>query len=333
MMKNLKALILTDHSNHTSENSLYALTRVLLAHAAVHEVHVASRKTGSNASFFKGEFGAAVHTTKVDGSFHFDDSDHPLDNITSQNAVDAYDFVWLRLPPPLGKEFLEYLEKVFVDSVVINNPNAIFETGSKEFLLNFEAVCPPMKACKSLEDIIDFSNKFPIVLKPLRAYGGKGILKIDGSNVFEGSKAMTFEKFAEQYQQNQIDYLAVKYLENVKDGDKRIIVIDGNILGASLRLPAEDSWMCNVAMGGSSHQARVTSAEIEIVKAIDPILNLRGIVMYGVDTLMGDEGKRVLSEINTTSIGGLPQIAALDGKPLVEQGINLIMNYVLNRLQ
>ena len=128
-------------------------------------------------------------------------------------------------------------------------------------------------------------------------------------------------------------YLAVKYLKNVKKGDKRIVVIDGVIMGASLRLPPEDSWICNVSMGGSSNYSEVLPEEIEIVNAINPLLSAKGIVMYGVDTLVDDNNRRILSEINTTSIGGLPQIAKLSNKPMVERGIDLIVKYVLNRLK
>lgn len=332
-MKNLKTLILTDHSNHSSENSLYALTRALLSHPDVQDVHIASRKTKSNASFFNCQLGADIYTTIVDDSFHFDMHGHPLETITSQNSIRGYDFIWLRLPPPLSKEFLHYLEIVFSDSIVINRPSGIYETGSKAFLMNFENICPPMKTCQSIEDIIEFSSKFPIVLKPFREYGGKGILKIDNSLSIGGMNKMPLEEFTQRYQQNPIDYLAVKYLKNVNQGDKRIIVVDGEILGASLRLPPADSWICNAAMGGTSHQTDVTAEEVKIVKAIDPILKSKGIIMYGLDTLVGDDGKRMLSEINTTSIGGLPQIARLNGQPLVERGIDLIVNNVLDRLK
>jgi glutathione synthase len=144
---------------------------------------------------------------------------------------------------------------------------------------------------------------------------------------------MTLQDFAVQYERQPITYLAVRYLKNVRQGDKRIIVIDGQVMGASLRLPAEQSWICNVAMGGSSHYTEVAPEEIEIIQSIDPMLSSNGVVMYGVDTLVGDDGKRVLSEINTTSIGGLPQIAQLTGEPIVRRGIDLIVKNVLNRMQ
>jgi glutathione synthase len=329
----MKALILTDHSNHSNENSLYELSRELFSHKAIEKVDVASRKTESNVPFFSCRNVTDIYTTNVDSSFCFDATNHPLESNINQNLLSEYDFVWLRLPPPLSKEFLDYLEIAFSGSVIVNSPRAIYETGSKAFLMNFEEVCPPMKICESLDDILDFGRKFPIVLKPFREYGGKGILKIDGDRVSNGKASFTLQEFTDNYKNAPTNYLAVKYLENVKQGDKRIVVIDGKIMGASLRLPPENSWICNVSMGGTPNYSEVSLEEIEMVNFINPLLSAKGIVMYGVDTLVDDNNRRVLSEINTTSIGGLPQIAKLTNRTLVERGIDLIVKCVLNRLK
>jgi len=327
----MKVLVLTDHSNHSSENSLYELSRELFSHKAMDKVDVASRKNIENRPFFSCQKVTEIYTTTVDSSFHFDSTNHPLERNIKQHLISEYDFVWLRLPPPLSKEFLDYLEITFPSTVIINRPQAIYETGSKAFLMNFEEVCPPMKICESLDDILDFSRVFPIVIKPFREYGGKGILKIDGNQVSNSKAHFTIEEFSNIYNNAPDKYLAVKYLKNVKKGDKRIVVINGEIMGASLRLPPEDSWICNVSMGGTSNFAEVSPEEIEIVNTINPLLSAKGIVMYGVDTLVDDNNRRILSEINTTSIGGLPQIAKLSSKPMVEIGVDLIVKYVLNK--
>ena len=125
----------------------------------------------------------------------------------------------------------------------------------------------------------------------------------------------------------------VKYLKNVTQGDKRIIVVNGKIMGASLRLPPEGSWICNASMGGSSYAAEVDKDEENIISVINPVLSKMGIVMYGIDTLVNDERRRVLSEINTTSIGGLPQIAGFRKKPVVEEAIDLIWKYFLKHTE
>ena len=75
--------------------------------------------------------------------FDYDALNHPLEHNINRNLISEYDFVWLRLPPPLSKDFLDYLEIACSVSVIINSPQAIYETGSKAFLTNFEKVCPP----------------------------------------------------------------------------------------------------------------------------------------------------------------------------------------------
>ena len=332
-MKQYKVLILTDHANHSMQNSLYPLATAMLQHKLSQQVDIASRANQVNSAFFKGQDPAKIQVRRIDAQFKFTADGTSLStDLKSANPAD-YDLIWLRLPPPLSKDFLDFVEEHFQSKVVINKPSAIYETGSKEFLIRFPELCPPLKICRTASDVISFKNQFPIVLKPFREYGGKGIVKIDGKEAWLGPQKLDLDDFLKDLEKQEGHYLGVKYLKNVGQGDKRIVVVNGKILGASLRLPPEDSWICNVAMGGSSHLSEPEEAEKEIIKVIDPVLSKMGIVMYGVDTLVGDDGKRVLSEINTTSIGGLPQIAALKKRPLVEEAIDLIWNYFLAQEQ
>lgn len=326
-MSNKNVLILTDHTKHSSENSLYDLSIKMLAHSKTHSVDIASRANPNNAAFFSSQRTASLWATPIDDTFAYSKEDHPLSKDFRPIDLKNYELVWLRLPPPLSSEFLDFISYVFPDSIIINNPKAIELTGSKKFLLNFPSVCAPMKVCSTIQEIKDFKLQYPIVLKPYNEYGGRGIVKIENDWVSTDGKTYSFDEFAMSYNQHPIEYLGVKFLRNVSQGDKRIVVVNGQILGASLRLPAKNSWLCNVSMGGSSNSAEVEKEEKEIVQLVNPILSKLGIVMYGIDTLVNDEGIRVLSEINTTSIGGLPQIAATKNEPLVEKAIDLIWEY------
>ena len=328
-MKTYRVLILTDHSGHSAENSIYALAHAMRLHKRVKQVDIATRANALNNFFFKDLFARNLYVTKVDESFAYHTEGLSYKKIMRRESLRSYDLVWLRMPPPLLEPFLGFLKTHFPSTLFINNPAGIYETGSKAFLMNFKDVCPPLKICNSIDDIKDFKKQFPIVLKPFREYGGKGIVKIDGEDVWEGKEKISFGNFIEKIEKNSIEYLGVKYLKNVSQGDKRIIVVNGEILGASLRLPAADSWLCNVAAGGHSVSANVSPEEEAIVKRIHPSLSKMGIVMYGVDTLVGDDGKRVLSEINTTSIGGVPQLEKQSGQPIVKQTIELIWKYIL----
>ncbi len=329
-MKQYKMLVLTDHRNHSAENSLYPLVHALRGHPSCAQIDVATRGESLNDSFFDKYLTNKLNVIRVEEDFGFHPNGRAFNKNKKEELVGSYDVIWLRMPPPLSKAFLVFLKEKFSNVLILNDPIGIFETGSKEFLMNFQEWCPPMQLCFSLEDIIRFKSKFPIVLKPFREYGGKGIVRIDGEKVWEGKEEMTFDQFVEKLQGQTIAYLGVKFLKNVGQGDKRIVVVNGEIMGASLRLPPKDSWICNVSMGGQSNPSEADEEEQEIVAHINPLLKEKGIIMYGVDTLVNDNGRRVLSEINTTSIGGLPQIAQLTGKPLLQRASELIWNYIKN---
>jgi glutathione synthase len=184
--------------------------------------------------------------------------------------------------------------------------------------------------CHSIEEILDFAAKFPIVLKPLKEYGGKGLLKINGAELNDGALNFDTKTYLQQ-QKKYIEtegYLAMKFLKNVSKGDKRILVVNGKILAASLRLPAENSWLCNVAQGGTSVASEVDADEIKMIETITPKLLEAGILIFGADTLVNDDGKRILSEVNTLSIGGFPQAEKQTGKPILQLTIDEIINYV-----
>ena len=118
----------------------------------------------------------------------------------------------------------------------------------------------------------------------------------------------------------------MRYLKNVTKGDKRIVVVAGECLGAVLRVPREGSWIANLAQGATSSMSEPDENELAIIKAIDPVLQNAGISVYGIDTLEGDDGRRVLSEINTTNVGGFVQIEQTTGRPILDQMAKLIVN-------
>ena len=326
-----KILVLTDHTGHSTENSLYPLMRSMYQHPRCAQLDIATRADPLNDSFFNKHEGDTLFVNAVDESFAYHSDGKAFKKEVREEKAKYYDVIWLRMPPPLSSGFLNFLIQEFSGQFIINSPKGILETGSKSFLLNFPDLCPPMKICRSVDDILEFRSRFPIVLKPFREYGGKGIVKIEDDQVWEGAERSSLDSFITKIINTEIEYLGVKFLKNVTQGDKRIVVVNGRVMGASLRLPASDSWLCNVAMGGTSTQTKVDEAELKIVEKVNALLAGQGVVMYGIDTLQGDEGERVLSEINTTSIGGLPQIAKFEGKPLVEEAIELIFDYIIKR--
>lgn len=326
-------LVLTDPRGHSTENSLYALLQSLHKIAPQHPIAIASRGNAANHAFFAGQQAHALNVVPMTADFSYASAQRAFSQPQQQVNPADYTAIWLRLPPPIDRGFLTFLEASFPNSLIFNQPRGIWESGSKGFLTHFPDICPPIQLCTTLADIDAFRQRFPIVLKPLRNYGGQGLIKIAGEEVWIGKEKRSWEQLVQQLQASPpIAYLGVKYLTKVQQGDKRIVVVDGQVIGASLRLPAADSWLCNVAMGGRSVAATIDEDEKRIVARVQPVLAELGVLMYGIDTLVGDDGKRCLSELNTTSIGGLAQMAVQLNLPLVDRSAELIWQYIYRKL-
>lgn len=329
-MTKLKFLALTDHKKHSGQNSIYALLAKLSQHPNCELVHVASRENKENHHFFYEYQNSELFVTEIDANLKFDSTNNLFSKTTLQTKISDYDAILMRLPRPLSDNFLHFLAEIAKNQVIINHPLGIVKTSDKSFLLNFPEITPPTKICKSIEEILEFAKQFPIVLKPLRGYGGQGIVKIDGENLSSENKIYATKTFLKNIENEIVKYgmLAVKFLKNVREGDKRIIVIGGDIIAASLRMPPKDSWICNVAQGGKSIITNIEPEEQEIAKILSKPLEENGVFIFGIDTLVGDDGKRLLSEINTLSVGGFPQAEEQTGKPIVQMSVDKIVKYV-----
>lgn len=331
-MQKFRMLVLTDHAAHTRENSVYALLHELRKHPRCEQIDTASRSVPKNALFFQHGLQRSLFVAPVDDGFHFRSDGLAFKNRLRQASLREYDVILLRLPHPVPDEFWRFLTGIYPERQIINRPSGIQLTSNKHFLLQLADLCPPMQLCKTEEDIIGFKNQFPIVLKPPFNYGGNGIVKVEDDKVWTGNKSMTLAQFLELFRAAPVEYLGMKYLRNVDQGDKRVIVVNGEILGASIRLPAKGSWICNVAQGGSAIPAEPDQDELKIASRLIPILLEHGIVIFGFDTLVNDAGHRTLSEINTLSIGGLPQIAQFTGRPIVKDAAHLLWEYVKSEI-
>lgn len=333
MTKALKFLVLTDHSGHSEHNSIYPLIKELVQHPDCESVDVASRGVTENGAFFNNRNLDNLLAVSVDQNFHFHDSGIQFSKGLKKVDYKSYDAIWLRLPRPVEDDFLIWLEDE-AEGVIFNRPRGILETSNKSFLLQIPEVCPPIKKVHSAQEVMAFAKNMDIVLKPLKEYGGRGLLRIAGDKLDDGNEIHDTKEYLDRIESvlRSDGYLAMKFLKNVSKGDKRILVVNGQLLAASLRLPAEGSWLCNVAQGGTSVATEITDDEKDIIKKISPILTEKGIVMFGADTLTDDDGKRVLSEVNTLSIGGFPQAEAQTGLPIISITIQKIIDYVYTRI-
>jgi len=327
----MKIIMLTDHSSHTVYDSVYALPKAISNHSVEVEVYAASRAiSGDHFSCQSEKLDCCV----VDSGFDFSARNQYFckSNMTKMKLSD-FNIVFFRIDRPVPDEYLNFTKKIAPDAKFVNSPKGLIKTSSKEFLANFEDICPPFIIAKSLDEIENFNKKFPIVLKPLGGYGGAGLVKIvDFDNIFieDVNKTGTdARKFLDEMKADSYPIMAMKYLKNVHKGDKRILVVAGECLGAVLRVPKKGSWLCNLAQGASSEPAQLTKDEVSIIEKVDKVLLNEGITVYGIDTLVNDDGKRIMSEINTTNVGGFVQLENTSGKNILAKTAGLI----LNRLQ
>ncbi len=331
-MKKYTVLVLTDHDRHTKENSIYPIVAQMHNHPLTEYIDVASRSNESNHSFFHLMQQKELIASRVTSEFTFTQSGRYFKSQLQTVNVCNYDIILLRLPRPIDDNFFLWLESNAPKTVIINRPSGIIKTSNKAFLQRFKEICPPLKLCFSKDEIVSFAKLFPIVLKPLKEYGGKGILKIDGDRLDDGhtlhNPRLYLEKLNDTIEKE--GYLAMRFLKNVKNGDKRILVVGGEVMACSLRLPAKDSWLCNVARGGESIATEINPEELKIVEKINPIMQKEGIFIFGIDTIENDDGLRMLSEINTLSIGGFLQSEHQTGLPIIKKTIDKIFEYVAN---
>ncbi|WP_020567135.1 ATP-grasp domain-containing protein [Neolewinella persica] len=333
----MQFLILTDHTGHSDQNSVYALVRKLRADARTSGVMVASKGDPRNDPFFAGELEHPVYGMFLgqETDFQFDASGRQFTEAPTATEFGEQDVVWLRLPPPADAAFFARLTSFAPATaqkkpILINDPAGIMETGSKDFLHHFTDFTAPVRRMQSRDDLREFASLYPIVLKPLQEYGGRGLVKVSNGMAEVDGREVPLETWLSTA--DPTAYLGMKFLKNVGQGDKRILVVNGKILGSSLRIPAPGEWLCNVARGGTSVVAEVAPEEETMIAAVAPILLKKGIVIFGADTLVDDDGKRVLSELNTNSIGGFPQAEAQTGRPILQQTINGIYDYLEERL-
>jgi len=321
-------LVVTDHSTHTDTNSVYQLSRALLRDSRCGTVWVCSKGNQHNDAFFKGRPDADIYAPEVTDQFAFEASGsyfHQADTPLDRERIDA---ILVRMPQPVDAAFLFSLESIVPPHHIINSPAGIVETATKAFLMDVSYLCPEPVICHSVLEAIELSLQKEIVLKPMLSYGGRGIVRLSTDYCWNENERLPLDQLSSFLSERHFPMLAVKFLKNVTQGDKRTIVANRQILGSALRLPAPGGWMCNVAQGGSAVLAEADEDEHIIQEILTPILYRKGVVIFGFDTLVDDDGRRVLSEINTLSIGGLMPLQEMSGKPILKRTAELLWDYL-----
>ena len=215
------------------------------------------------------------------------------------------DVVLMRQDPPFDMSYItatHVLEHVHPKTLVVNDPSHVRNAPEKLFVTHFDGILPPTLITSDIAAIHAFRNEHKdIIVKPLYGNGGADVFHITPDDENMGA---LLEMFAEKYREAII---IQRYLPEVRQGDKRIILVDGVPVGGVSRIPAIGDARANFHAGGSAGKTTLTSREREICEAIGPALKERGLLFVGIDVI-GD----FLTEINVTSPTGIQEINALD---------------------
>ena len=217
------------------------------------------------------------------------------------------DVVLMRQDPPFDLGYItatHLLERIRHETLVVNDPAAVRDAPEKIWVLDFAKYMPPTVVTRSLGVAREFHRKHgDIVIKPLHGNAGKAVIKIgrDGANL-----APVMELFNATYRE---PHVLQAFLPEIAEGDKRIVLIEGEIAGAINRRPAQGDIRSNLAAGGTAEASDLTETEREICAALGPELKRRGLLFVGIDVI----GGRWLTEINVTSPTGIVAIDKFNG--------------------
>ncbi len=220
---------------------------------------------------------------------------------------DEADVVLMRQDPPFDLGYItatHLLERIADKTLVVNDPAQVRNAPEKVFVLDYPQFMPPTLVTRSLDEARKFLTEHgAIVIKPLHGNGGKAIFKVesDGANL-----SALMEVFNMTWRE---PHMVQAFLPDVAKGDKRIVLIDGEVAGAINRLPGEGEIRSNLAVGGSAEKSELTDKEREICAVLGPELKKRGLLFVGIDVI----GGTWLTEINVTSPTGIVAISNFDG--------------------
>ena len=215
--------------------------------------------------------------------------------------LSTMDVVWLRQDPPFDMSYItttHILDMIHPKTLVVNDPFWVRNYPEKLLVLNFPNLTPPTMIARDLATLKAFKHKHgDIILKPLYGNGGAGVFRLDPSDRNINSLHELFTGI------NREPLIAQKFLPAVSKGDKRVILVDGEAVGAINRVPAEGETRSNMHVGGRAEQVELTARDLEICAEIGPLLREKGQIFVGIDVI-GD----YLTEINVTSPTGIQEL-------------------------
>jgi glutathione synthase len=248
--------------------------------------------------------GAPVTVQRVEGDHFSMEERRPID------LARDIDVILMRQDPPFDLGYISgalLLDRLKGTTLVSNDPREVVNAPEKMFVLDYAQFMPPTLIARTLDEVREFQQKHgALVVKPLHGNGGKAIFKVeaDGTNL-----SALFEIFNQTWPE---PHMVQPFLPEVSEGDKRIVLVDGEFAGAINRVPGEGEFRSNLAQGGYAEAASLTPREQEICDAMGPELKRRGLVFVGIDVI----GGKWLTEINVTSPTGIVAIDKFNGSDI-----------------
>ncbi len=220
------------------------------------------------------------------------------------------DVILMRQDPPFDMGYItatHLLDRIADETLVVNNPTSVRNAPEKVMVLDYREFMPPTLITRSSDEVKHFMAEHgAVVVKPIHGNGGKAIFRVPESG---DNLTALFEVFNQTWPE---PHMVQPFLPEVSEGDKRIVLIDGEVAGAINRIPGEGEFRSNLAMGGSAEKTGLTPREEEICAAMGPELKRLGLTFVGIDVI----GGKWLTEINVTSPTGIVAISNFDGTDL-----------------
>lgn len=300
----LKIAVQMDHINSIRIAGDTSFALCLAAHDRGHELY---HYTPDRLSMRDGVVSAALESLQV--------RDIEGDHFTLGEAVHTdlseMDVILLRQDPPFDMNYItttHLLERIHPKTLVVNDPAWVRNSPEKIFVTEFPDLMPETLITKDLQEVLKFRREFgDIIIKPLYGNGGAGVFHLTSD---DRNLTSLLEMFEQMYRE---PFIAQRYLKDVRSGDKRIILIDGEPVGAINRVPAESDARSNMHVGGRAEATELTAREKEICARIGPSLKERGFILVGIDVI-GD----YMTEINVTSPTGIREIKRFGGADIAQ---------------
>ena len=298
----LRVAVQMDPLDRININGDSSFALMLAAQTRGHSVYHYDVKSLAYESGRLTAWAAPVTVQRVAGAHFSMDAHRQID------LVQDVDVVLMRQDPPFDLSYItatHLLERLQGHTLVVNDPASVRNAPEKVYVLDFAHFMPPTLIARRIEDVRAFHARYPgdLVMKPLHGNGGKAVVRIpaDGSNL-----GALIELFDNAWVE---PHMFQPFLPEISEGDKRIVLVDGEVAGAINRRPGEGEFRSNLAQGGYAEPTTLTAREEEICAAMGPALKERGLVFVGIDVI----GGKWLTEINVTSPTGIQAIDRFNG--------------------